>query len=163
MKALLLGLAFATFAGTAFSQIAPLELKQSVGTDTNGYTTRMLWRTNTVPGVFETKVTDKAGRVIQWDQHFFDSDGKEIMAIVRQTVGDLRPSYESIQLIIHFTYNADGNVLEVQEFYGDGEFRRRVVHRYGPDGKWLRGDVYNAAGRLVGRELTAPEWYLSAC
>jgi hypothetical protein len=138
----------------------PATPKEITQTEGNGTTTKMIYQSVPEQGIFELKETDKNGVVTQWYQHFLDSQGKEIIQIARKLPNTGIPEYESIQLITTYTYNADGNISESYEYFGNGLLRRHVIYKYDSDGKWLRGNVYDAHGKSLGEETTAPDDHL---
>ena len=145
---------------SALAQDTVVDREATTRTEPNGRILRILSQPNAKYGVFELKQTDESGKITQWYQHYLDADGKEIISITRQTIGDWKPPYESIQFITHYTYNADGNVLEANEFFGDGSLRHRVLYEYDTNGKWVHGTVYDAAGKRIGGEQTPPQAHL---
>jgi len=152
-------LSFFAMSLATFAQDSPAKRQETTNTEANGTSTHMLWQPKPEHGVFDLKQTDKTGKVTQWYQYYVDSEGKVIIGITR-FVGDGNRTYESIQFITHYTYNADGNVLEENEFFGDGTLRHRIVYRYDAAGKWLQGDLYDATGKLRGQKRTPPEAHL---
>jgi len=114
---------------------------------------------------FETRAYDKNGHLEQWYQHFLDSDGKEIIQIVRQNGGTYDPVYdppphEGIQYIDAYFYNADSNVTDEYEFFGDGRLRHHTIYRYDKNGNYIRGDMYDATGKLFAEETSEPEYHM---
>jgi hypothetical protein len=101
----------------------------------------------------ELIVRDKSGQITQWYQRFYDYDGKELVTIIKMPTG-------TNKALIHYCYKENGDVLEVSEFYGNRELRRRVVHQYSQDGTWIRGVVYGGDGRRQGEEKTPPDEHL---
>ena len=114
----------------------------------------------TVFGDYETKQTAPDGKVLQWYQGFADSDGKCLIDIIRAGAGGDIPTYAGIQVITYHVYRPDGNISETYEFLGSGPILKHVVYRYSEDGKWLKGDIYDENGKLVGSELTKPEVFM---
>jgi hypothetical protein len=112
----------------------------------------------TVLGHYETKQTARDGKVLWWDHGFADADGKCVISIVR--AGTDIPAHAGIQLITHRVYRPDGNISEKYEFFGSGPIRNHVIYRYNEDGKWLKGDIYDAKGKHIGSELTEPEAFM---
>ena len=80
--------------------------------------------------------------------------------ITRKTVGDLPAPYEAIQFVDAFYYNTDSNVSDSYSFYGDGKLRNHIIYRYDKSGNFIRGDLYDATGKLIVEVNTAPEYYL---
>jgi hypothetical protein len=132
--------------------------KQTVETDDQGNTTRMLYHVNPDHGIFELKQTDKRDEVIQWYQYFVDQCGKVLIEVTRCAPGeDEKSTYESIRSIRYNVYRPDGNISEFYEFSGDGVLRQRVSYVYDKKGKWVEGIIFDSKGRKKGKELTPPE------
>ena len=111
--------------------------------------------------LFETRAYDKSGHLTQWYQHFLDSDGKEIIQIVRENGGtEEPPPHEGIQYIDSYFYNADSNITDDYEFYGDGRLRHHTIYRYDTNGNYIRGDIYDATGKLFAKEISEPEYHM---
>ena len=152
------------FAGYSFTAVpvAGIEMKperkSEIETNEQGYVTRMLWQPNEEHGAFELKQTDRDGKVAQWYQHFVDEDGKALIDIIRDPLGQgLTFAYESIRIIRYNTYRPDGNISEFYEYTGDGVLRQRVKYKYDQNGNWVEGIIYNDKGKQIGKELTPPE------
>lgn len=114
----------------------------------------------TVYGRHVTKQTDPDGKVLQWYQFFADADGKCVITIARAGLADDLPANDGIQLISYHIYRPDGNIAEKYDFLGSGPIQKHVIYRYGSDGKYLKGDIYDEKGKQIGSELTKPEVFM---
>jgi hypothetical protein len=134
------------------------ERKSVIETNEEGYITRMLWQPNEHLGVFETKQSDKNGKVTQWTQQFVDEEGKVLITIVRDPLGQGATfAYEDIRVIQYNKYRPDRNISEFYEYTGDGVLRQRVKYIYDQNGEWVEGIIYNSKGQTIGKEMTPPE------